>query len=68
MVADFKPTKVFVTHPADTNPDHVAYDLYLRTALWDLEDEVKPVVYNYLTHYGEWPKPRGLLFDALTGG
>jgi LmbE family N-acetylglucosaminyl deacetylase len=64
VVADFKPTKVFVTHPADTNPDHVAYDLYLRTALWDLEDEVKPEVYNYLTHYGEWPKPRGLLFDA----
>ncbi len=64
MVADFKPTKVFVTHPADTNPDHVAYDLFLRTVLWDLEDEVKPEVYNYLTHYGEWPKPRGLHFDA----
>jgi LmbE family N-acetylglucosaminyl deacetylase len=64
IVADFKPTKVFVSHPADTNPDHVAYDLYLRTALWDLEDQVKPEVYNYLTHYGEWPKPRGLLFNA----
>jgi LmbE family N-acetylglucosaminyl deacetylase len=64
VVADFKPTKVFVTHPADTNPDHVAYDLFLRTALWDLEDEVKPEVYNYLTHYGEWPQPRGRLFDA----
>ena len=24
----------------------------------------KPEVYNYLTHYGEWPQPRGLLFDA----
>ena len=64
VVADFKPTKVFVTHPADTNPDHVAYDLFLRTVLWDLEDQVKPEVYNYLTHYGEWPKPRGLHFDA----
>jgi LmbE family N-acetylglucosaminyl deacetylase len=64
VLADFKPTKVFVTHPADTNPDHVAYDLYLRTALWDVEDEIKPEVYNYLTHYGEWPQPRGLLFDA----
>jgi LmbE family N-acetylglucosaminyl deacetylase len=64
VVAEFKPTKVFVSHPADTNPDHVAYDLFLRTALWDLEDKVKPEVYNYLTHYGEWPKPRGLLFDA----
>jgi LmbE family N-acetylglucosaminyl deacetylase len=64
VVADFKPTKVFVSHPGDTNPDHVAYDLYLRTALWDLEDKVQPEVYNFLTHYGEWPLPRGLLFDA----
>ena len=64
VLADFKPTKVFVSHPADTNPDHVAYDLFLRTALWDLKGEVKPEVYSYLTHYGEWPQPRGLLFDA----
>jgi len=64
VVANFKPTKVFVSHPADTNPDHVAYDLFLRTVLWDLEDKVKPEVYNYLTHYGEWPQPRGLLYDA----
>jgi LmbE family N-acetylglucosaminyl deacetylase len=64
ILADFKPTKVFVSHPADTNPDHVAYDLYLRTALWDLEDEVKPVVFSYLTHYGQWPQPRGRLFEA----
>jgi LmbE family N-acetylglucosaminyl deacetylase len=64
VIADFKPTKVFVSHPADTNPDHVAYNLFLRTALWDLEGEVKPEVHNYLTHYGEWPQPRGLLPDA----
>ena len=64
VIADFKPTKVFVSHPADTNPDHVAYDLFLRTALWDLKNQVNPEVYNYLTHYGEWPQPRGLLFDA----
>jgi LmbE family N-acetylglucosaminyl deacetylase len=64
ILADFKPTKVFVSHPADTNPDHIAYDLYLRTALWDLKDKVKADVYSYLTHYGQWPQPRGLLFDA----
>jgi LmbE family N-acetylglucosaminyl deacetylase len=64
VLADFKPTKVFVSHPADTNPDHVAYDLFLRTALWDLKDTVKADVYSYLTHYGQWPQPRGLLFDA----
>jgi hypothetical protein len=64
VLADFKPTKVFVSHPGDTNPDHVAYDLYLRTALWDLKDKVDAEVYSFLTHYGEWPKPRGLLVNA----
>jgi LmbE family N-acetylglucosaminyl deacetylase len=64
VLADFKPTKVFVSHPADTNPDHVAYDLFLRTALWDLKDKVNAEVYSYLTHYGQWPQPRGLLLDA----
>jgi LmbE family N-acetylglucosaminyl deacetylase len=64
ILAGFKPTKVFVSHPADTNPDHVAYVLYLRTALWDLEDKVQPEVYSYLTHYGAWPQPRGRLFEA----
>jgi len=64
VLADFKPTKVFVSHPADKNPDHAALYLFLRTALWDLENKVDPAVYMYLTHYGEWPRPRGLLFDA----
>lgn len=64
VLADFKPTKVFVSHPADKNPDHAAYYLFLRTALWDLKDEVRADVYTYLTHYGAWPQPRGLLFDA----
>jgi hypothetical protein len=38
--------------------------MYLRTALWDLGDAVQPEVYNFLTHYGDWPQPRGLMFDA----
>ena len=33
VLTDFKPTKVFVSHPADTNPDHESYYLFLRTAL-----------------------------------
>ena len=64
VIGEFKPTKVIVSHPGDTNPDHVAYELFLRTALWDLKDKVKPEVYSFLTHYGEWPQPRGLMFDA----
>jgi hypothetical protein len=61
---DFKPTKVFVSHPADTNPDHAALNLFARRALWNLKDVVKPEVYSFLTHYGEWPQPRGLIYDA----
>jgi LmbE family N-acetylglucosaminyl deacetylase len=61
---DFKPTKVFVSHPADTNPDHAALNLFARTALWNLRDVIQPEVYAFLTHYGDWPQPRGLLYDA----
>ena len=61
---DFKPTKVFVSHPADTNPDHAALNLFARTALWDTQDVIQPEVYSFLTHYGDWPQPRGLLYDA----
>lgn len=64
VLADFRPTKIFVSHPGDTNPDHAALYLYLRTALWDLEGEVRSEVYTYLTHYGTWPQPRGLFFDG----
>jgi LmbE family N-acetylglucosaminyl deacetylase len=64
VVADFKPTKIFVSHPADQNPDHAALAMYLRTALWDLGDAAEPEVYHFLTHYGDWPQPRGLMFDA----
>ncbi len=64
VLTDLKPTKVFVSHPADTNPDHESYYLFLRTALWDLKDEVQAEIYPYLTHYGEWPQPRGLLMDV----
>jgi LmbE family N-acetylglucosaminyl deacetylase len=64
VIADFKPTKIFVSHPADNNPDHAALPMYLRTALWDLGGESQPEVYHFLTHYGEWPQPRGLMFDG----
>ena len=64
VLAEFKPTKVFVSHSADTNPDHAALNLFARTTLWDLRDQIQPEVYAFLTHYGAWPQPRGLLFDA----
>jgi LmbE family N-acetylglucosaminyl deacetylase len=56
----FKPTKVFVSHPADTNRDHQSLYLFLHVALWDLAGHVEqPAVFPYLVHVIGWPVPRG---------
>ena len=59
ILRDFKPTKIFVSHPADHNGDHLALYLYLRVALWDegMDEDVQ--LYPYLIHYLTWPKPKG---------
>jgi LmbE family N-acetylglucosaminyl deacetylase len=57
---DFKPTKVFVSHPSDHNVDHQALYLFTRVALWDLEGEMCPEIYPYLVHFAHWPVPQGL--------
>jgi len=59
ILRDFKPTKIFVSHPADHNGDHLALYLYLRVALWDEGMEGKVQLYPYLIHYLTWPKPKG---------
>ena len=57
---EFKPTKVFVSHPSDHNVDHQALYVFTRVALWDLESQMHPDVYPYLVHFAHWPAPRGL--------
>lgn len=59
VLRDFAPTKIFLSHPADHNPDHRALYLFTRVALWDLQDTVSAEVYPYLIHYKKWPKPHG---------
>jgi LmbE family N-acetylglucosaminyl deacetylase len=59
ILRDFKPTKIFTSHPGDMHPDHQTLPLYLQVALWDLEEEIIPDVYHFITHYGRWPQPRG---------
>jgi LmbE family N-acetylglucosaminyl deacetylase len=60
IIYDFKPTKIFVSHPADTNRDHRALYLFLQVALWDLEGKIKPPqVFPCIIHVVGWPKPRG---------
>lgn len=60
VITDFKPTRIFVSHPADGNRDHQALYLFLRVALWDLEGKIpQPQVYPYLIHMRNWPLPKG---------
>jgi len=63
ILRDFKPTRIFVSHPADHHPDHRAFYLFTRVALWDLRDEIKAELYPYIIHYRRWPKPGGLNLD-----
>ncbi len=54
---EFRPTKVFLSHPADHNPDHLALYTFTRVALWDLG--MAPELYPYLVHGSRWPEPTG---------
>ena len=45
VIGDFKPTKIFVSHPADRHPDHESFYLYLHVALWDLKLDPAPEVF-----------------------
>jgi len=60
IFTDFRPTQIFVSHPADHNGDHRALYLFTRVALWTLEDRMSPAVHPYLVHFRKWPQPRGL--------
>ena len=60
ILLHIRPTKIFVSHPADTNGDHQSLYLFLKIALWNLADKLQaPQVYPYLVHCIGWPKPRG---------
>ena len=59
QLIDYKPDKIFVSHPADVNVDHKSLYLFLQVALSDLEGLMpKPKVYPYIVHCVGWPKPR----------
>lgn len=59
VIREYKPNKIFVTHPADVNYDHKTFHLFLEIALADLNKELpRPEVYSYLIHWRGWPLPR----------
>ena len=54
----FRPTRVFVSHPADTNPDHRAAANFVRLAALQIgAEQSPPQLYYYLVHFGRWPHP-----------
>ncbi len=58
LFREFKPTKVFVTHPADTNRDHRAAANFVRLAALDVEaDGLRPQIFYYVIHFGHWTQP-----------
>ena len=65
ILKDFKPTKIFVSHPADHNGDHLSLYLFTRIALWDQKMENSVEVYPYLIHYLGWPLLKGFKPDKL---
>ncbi len=58
LMSDFKPSKVFVPHPADFNTDHQALYLFSQVAMWNLPAVQQPAVFPYLVHFPKWPSPR----------
>ncbi len=59
LLREFRPTQVFISHPADHHPDHRAMYAFTRVCLFDLEKEMSPQVHPYLVHYASWPIPHG---------
>jgi LmbE family N-acetylglucosaminyl deacetylase len=59
ILREFRPTRIFVSHPADHHPDHAALYLFTRVALWDLQGEVAATLHPFLVHYPGWPRGKG---------
>ena len=58
VLREFKPARIFVTHPSDTSADHRAAANFVRLALLQLAEEgLHPQVNYYVVHFGDWPRP-----------
>jgi LmbE family N-acetylglucosaminyl deacetylase len=54
----YQPTKIFVTHPADSNPDHRAAANFVRLAALETSGEGRPPpIYYFVIHFGHWSQP-----------
>jgi LmbE family N-acetylglucosaminyl deacetylase len=53
----FRPTQIFVSHPADAHPDHRAWYLYATATVWETPDLPAPAIHPFLIHHKHWPVP-----------
>ena len=58
ILREFKPARIFVTHPSDTSADHRAAANFVRLAMLQLAEEgLHPQINYYVVHFGDWPRP-----------
>ena len=58
VLREFKPTRVFTTHPCDTNPDHRATANFVQLAVLQLAaDGLRPALEFFVVHFRNWPAP-----------
>ncbi|MDD3804820.1 MAG: PIG-L family deacetylase [bacterium] len=62
IMHDYRPTRIFTSHPGDQHPDHWATCCFTLSAIENegLERPYfkAPLLYSYLTHWHRWPDPR----------
>ena len=69
ILEQYKPTDVYVTHSADTHPDHWATNLFVTKAVkefkmngYEWSEHIR--IHNYMIHDGDnWPTPSGYHTD-----
>lgn len=62
IMQEFRPTKIFLSHPSDQHPDHRALPLFVQVALWDVKNTIPPPeLFPYMVHAKGWPLPRKTL-------
>ncbi|MFA7515473.1 MAG: PIG-L family deacetylase [Candidatus Ratteibacteria bacterium] len=61
VLKSFKPTRIFATHPGDTNTDHRALYNFVQLGLLETGYTEPNNLHLYLVHSRRWPKPSGFL-------
>lgn len=60
LLESFRPTDVYVTHPADDHADHSMAAAFTEAAVTNLPPtSPNPQLHYYIVHRGDWPLPQG---------